>query len=60
MNHIFTQVARGLVDKKAQMQLEPSIELDREIKRIRQAAYKLEHRKRRENGTVRDGGAPSS
>lgn len=52
-----SMVARGLVDKKAQMQLEPSIELDREIKRIRQAAYKLEHRKRRENGTS---GAPSS
>jgi hypothetical protein len=29
------------------MQIEPSVELDREIKRIRQAAYKLEHRKRR-------------
>ena len=44
-------VAQGLLDKKNQMQLEPSIELDREIKRIRQAAYKLEHRKRQESST---------
>ncbi len=29
------------------MELMPSIELDNEIKRIRQAAYKLEHKKRR-------------
>ena len=55
-----SMVAQGLVDKKNQMHLEPSIELDREIKRIRQAAYKLEHRKRRENGAARDAAGTSS
>jgi len=40
-------VAQGLVNKKLAMELMPSIELDIEIKRIRQAAYKLEHKKRR-------------
>ena len=34
------------------MELMPSIELDVEIKRIRQAAYKLEHKKRRLNSAA--------